>query len=82
VVFTTITLTTLTQLGTTTAAAKYGMNPIEPVADRGSKKLRSSAVTASPQRIRASVIIADEAVGALLYMANVQSAASAAMHVT
>src|SRR3954462_16009561 len=77
-----ITLTTLTQLGTTIAAAKYGMKPIEPVAERGSKKLNNSAATARPQRIRASVRIVCVAPGALRYRTNVQISAVAATPAT
>jgi hypothetical protein len=48
------TLATLGQLGTMTAAAKYGMNPNDPTADRGIRKLRNSAVTARPHSSNAS----------------------------
>jgi hypothetical protein len=53
------------------------MNPIEPVAERGSKKLKSSAVTARPQRMSASVSIDPGAAGALRYMKYVHTTAIA-----
>jgi hypothetical protein len=41
------------------------MNPIDPVADRGNKKLRSSAVMASAHRINASVTMERDTAGDL-----------------
>jgi hypothetical protein len=81
-VLTSITHATLGHAGTTMAAAKYGIKPIEPVADRGNKKLKSSAVTASTQRIRASVIIEGAVAGAARYMTYVHTPAAIATRAT
>src|SRR5512146_29140 len=77
-VLTATTHATLGQVGTTTAAAKYGMKPMEPVADRGSKKLSSSAVMASAHRINASVTIERDTAGDLKTRPDVQAVASKA----
>ena len=69
-------------LGTTIAAAKYGMKPIEPVADRGSRKLSSSAAIARPHRMSASDSIEGGAAGAPRYRRYVQTTATPATAVT
>jgi len=60
---TSTTQSTLGQAGTTIAAAKYGMNPIDPVAETGSRNANNSAEMANAQRISASESISGGTAG-------------------
>jgi hypothetical protein len=64
------------------AAAKYGMKPIEPVAETGIKKRINSAAMARPQRISASLIIDGDTPGARQKRTMVHRAATSATPAT